>query len=282
MTRFWVIAPYHADRPDEWERIWQFDFDNSLISIGWAKLGNISILDQHELRALLDRTLDRFYPHSSKAHVFRMLWNFYHSIQPGDFVIARRGTKNIAAVGIVTSNAYYEKAKNAVGQEYPHSNHINVKWQLSPRDKQFCSTVFTKFTVYEIPEEKFRKLVGSDGSSKEQNTDSNIIHASTINSVRRIEMPDGRDGFQELDELDEDQSSDPDELEDEPEPEPFATRRRIFTEKLDPKISDLHQDWKGGDLILDPTFQRRKVWEDARSSRLVESALLEVPLPVFY
>ena len=95
-------------------------------------------------------------------------------------------------------------------------------------------------------------------------------------------MPNGRDGFEELDELEEEQSSDADELEEEPQLEPVLTRRRIFTDKLDPKISDLHQDWKAGDLILNPTFQRRKVWEDARSSRLVESAVLEVPLPVFY
>jgi hypothetical protein len=88
-----------------------------------------------------------------------------------------------------------------------------------------------------------------------------------------------KDDFQDLEELEEDVVLD--------EPEPDAqveqpTRRRIFTDKLDPKVSDLHQDWKSGDLMLDPKFQRRKVWDDARSSRLIESALLEVPLPVFY
>ena len=40
--------------------------------------------------------------------------------------------------------------------------------------------------------------------------------------------------------------------------------------------------YEAGDLILDPLFQRRKVWEDSRSSRLIESLILEVPLPVFY
>ena len=59
-------------------------------------------------------------------------------------------------------------------------------------------------------------------------------------------------------------------------------RRRIFTDKLDPKVSGLHQSFKDGYLVLNPTFQRRKVWDDARSSRLIESALLEVPLPIFY
>ncbi|MFH1422449.1 MAG: DUF262 domain-containing protein [Planctomycetota bacterium] len=34
--------------------------------------------------------------------------------------------------------------------------------------------------------------------------------------------------------------------------------------------------------MLNPSFQRRKVWDDKRSSRLIESAILEVPLPIFY
>ena len=79
-------------------------------------------------------------------------------------------------------------------------------------------------------------------------------------------------------ELIEDESSLVDELEDEPTPE----RRRIFTDKSDPPISFLYEQYKSGDLTLDPHFQRRKVWDDGRSSRLIESAILEVPIPVFY
>lgn len=59
-------------------------------------------------------------------------------------------------------------------------------------------------------------------------------------------------------------------------------RRKIFTDKSDPPIAALYLRFKSGDLVLDPLFQRRKVWEDARSSRLIESLILEVPLPVFY
>ena len=64
--------------------------------------------------------------------------------------------------------------------------------------------------------------------------------------------------------------------------EPTTTRRRIFTDKLDPPIKALLDKYKSGDLILDPIFQRRPVWDQTRSSRLVESVILEVPLPVFY
>jgi hypothetical protein len=82
----------------------------------------------------------------------------------------------------------------------------------------------------------------------------------------------------DLEELEEDQAS----LEDEDEGEPNLERRRIFTDKSDPPISALYMRYKAGDLILDPIFQRRKVWDDARASRLIESVILEVPLPIFY
>jgi hypothetical protein len=86
------------------------------------------------------------------------------------------------------------------------------------------------------------------------------------------------DDTQPLDELEEDEAS----KLDEPDSEPTLEHRRIFTEKLDSPVKSLHSDWHGGDLVLDPIFQRRKVWDDARASRLIESVVLEVPLPVFY
>lgn len=91
-------------------------------------------------------------------------------------------------------------------------------------------------------------------------------------------MAKEEDDFQDLDELEEDEAS----TIDEPNEAVSTERRRIFTDKKDPPVSDLYMRKKGGDLILDPIFQRRKVWDDKRSARLVESVILEVPLPVFY
>src|SRR5438309_2196787 len=86
------------------------------------------------------------------------------------------------------------------------------------------------------------------------------------------------DDLQDLEELEEDEAS----AQDEPDTDAGIERRRIFTDKLDSPVGSLHTSWKEGDLVLDPVFQRRKVWDDGRSSRLVESVILEVPLPVFY
>lgn len=41
-------------------------------------------------------------------------------------------------------------------------------------------------------------------------------------------------------------------------------------------------DIKKGKLILKPNFQRGFVWDAVKSSRLIESALLDIPIPMIY
>ena len=70
-----------------------------------------------------------------------------------------------------------------------------------------------------------------------------------------------------------------------PEPELVqvdASRRRIYTQSSDPTVQGLYDDFKTGYLILQPDLQRYFVWDRAKSSRLIESVLLNVPLPVVY
>jgi len=59
-------------------------------------------------------------------------------------------------------------------------------------------------------------------------------------------------------------------------------KRQVYTDKGDPEINSLYDDYKNGDLIIQPDFQRHFVWDAKKSSRLIESALLDIPLPVIY
>ena len=59
-------------------------------------------------------------------------------------------------------------------------------------------------------------------------------------------------------------------------------KRQLYTDKGDPEINSLYDDYKNGDLIIQPDFQRHFVWDAKKSSRLIESALLDIPLPVIY
>lgn len=68
----------------------------------------------------------------------------------------------------------------------------------------------------------------------------------------------------------------------EEENETIPKDRKIYTDKSDPEVESLYGKYKRGRLILQPDFQRHFVWDTGKSSRLIESALLDIPLPVIY
>ncbi|MFN8475034.1 MAG: DUF262 domain-containing protein [Anaerolineae bacterium] len=61
-----------------------------------------------------------------------------------------------------------------------------------------------------------------------------------------------------------------------------SDKRTIYTNASDPEIESLYRKWKKGKLDLQPDFQRQFVWDNTKASRLIESALLRVPLPIIY
>lgn len=58
--------------------------------------------------------------------------------------------------------------------------------------------------------------------------------------------------------------------------------QEIITKSTDPNILSLYQQYKEGDIDLQPDFQRQFVWDKKKASALIESILLEIPLPVVY
>ena len=58
--------------------------------------------------------------------------------------------------------------------------------------------------------------------------------------------------------------------------------RRLRTQAYDKSISDIVNMIDQGDIVLDPDYQRNYIWDDKRASLLVESILLNVPIPVIY
>lgn len=61
-----------------------------------------------------------------------------------------------------------------------------------------------------------------------------------------------------------------------------AGDRHILTQALDERVEGLVSRIRRGRLILQPDFQRDFVWAKAKSSRLIESILMRIPLPVLY
>jgi len=59
-------------------------------------------------------------------------------------------------------------------------------------------------------------------------------------------------------------------------------RRAVFTDAADPEVESLYNKFKRGKLDVQPDFQRGYVWDNKRASRLIESALLSIPIPIVY
>jgi predicted Mrr-cat superfamily restriction endonuclease len=94
MPRYWIIAPVESKPPELFEKVWQFDLANNLISIGWEELSDVSQMSREELSAAIASIyLDK--PPGTQGLYANMIWAFYHEISPGDFILARKGRKTL-------------------------------------------------------------------------------------------------------------------------------------------------------------------------------------------
>ena len=154
MTRYWVIAPASYDKAQKFEHFWEYDRDNSVISIGW-NIGNIADLNDEERLA----GYKEHFPADSK-HGFHQLNKFY-AVQQGDRIVARGGLKRIVGIGTALGTAYYSPAQGSaiVGDmdTDTYENFLPVQWDdLSER--VFPNIVFGMQTVRELLASKFEEL----------------------------------------------------------------------------------------------------------------------------
>ena len=166
MPNYWVIAPVESKDAQLFDKVWQFDLENDLISIGWSELGDISKMSREALFEAVAKT----FPDRATGLITNMLWAFYHKISPGDFVIARRGRKILVAVGNVVRGGFFDTGRNPYLKPpgYTHSNFLGVDWQPQPRDKTFKDIVFPMQTLTEISEADYRKLTGPDDQDENE------------------------------------------------------------------------------------------------------------------
>lgn len=103
-------------------------------------------------------------------------------------------------------------------------------------------------------------------------------------------MPEGQAeaaSIDEREELEPELDGEPLEIEDggeETEIDPGVTPpdRRLITQPYDLSVGDLVSQVEDKSLKLNPVYQRRYVWDDKKASKLVESLLINVPIPVCY
>src|ERR1700759_690320 len=94
-----------------------------------------------------------------------------------------------------------------------------------------------------------------------------------INQLTTITMPKPES---ELEEFDDHYSDDEEILE-----IPKAVRK-ISTQAYDKSVSDIVRMIEDGDINLNPEYQRNYIWDNKKASMLIESIILNVPIPVVY
>lgn len=65
-------------------------------------------------------------------------------------------------------------------------------------------------------------------------------------------------------------------------PQRVILGKPVYSNIIDRRIKDLKNDYDANMLELQPDFQRLYFWNDSLASRLVESILLNVPIPMIY
>lgn len=149
----------------------------------------------------------------------------------------------------------------------------------SPKRTTFIITESGLKTLKENPD-----YIGTNYStqstefSKFQNVSHNInkMEEETISQSANEQNPEGNFNGSGNEEIKLDDEKDEDEQDD------LSGKRKIYTEQGDPEVDSLHKRFLKGRLHVQPIFQRQFVWDKIKSSRLIESALLEIPIPIVY
>jgi len=180
--QYWVIAPYDSTVKDTFEKVWEHNLKDGNISLGWSQLGDVSKLSKEELLEKINRDL----PDSKQNNALKCLWSFYHDIQIGDTVIARKGVKRIIGIGVVKGEAYYdvESGKVVAGEKgkdrfNPHFRKIEwKKANIILKDQAFGRTALQK-----ISEDKINAILNRGDQGKQDRGVNN--HMSDLLSARK-------------------------------------------------------------------------------------------------
>ena len=114
--QYWLLAP--GQRAVLWDTWYQ----RGIGAIGWNDMGDLNDYDSKE--AIADY-VPEYYPDSGPAKVARMLWDFGHTMKPGDVVFAKLGLYKVCGWGLVKGEYEYDSG------EEPFAHVRNISWQES-------------------------------------------------------------------------------------------------------------------------------------------------------
>lgn len=141
--------------PGERGRVWQDCADGSFICVGWDDVGDLSLFESKE--AFRDAFAEAFPYKGNQSQITRKsneLWTLME-LEPGDRVVANRGTSEILAVGTVNDDGYSFRADRP---EYRHT--LGVDWETSLATKIEPVRSWATTTVKKVPADLFQTILG--------------------------------------------------------------------------------------------------------------------------
>ena len=105
------------------------------------------------------------------------------------------------------------------------------------------------------------------------------------NAEEKHSMPNSEETKEQMDprwKVDNDSEIEGLDEEEEESTEPISDQKNIRLEQANRSLFELKRWYDVGDLIVDPEWQRNYVWNRKQASKLIESFLLDIPVPVIY
>jgi hypothetical protein len=188
MKKAWAIAPDDLQKLT-WEDVWRFDYASNHISIGWARLENVIGLNEKQIKERIKalRPPESAHP----GYISGQFQFFYKEIKIGDIILARKGMKQIAGLGVVTGEPYYDpkRASESKIPNYNHPNFLPVRWIRDFRPIKHEKIVFLRPTIQPFNNreilntiENYFKLDPSDSEADLQNSAIDDIPSAPIGS----------------------------------------------------------------------------------------------------
>jgi hypothetical protein len=129
LEKIWRVAP---GEQGEW---WDECRENGCIVIGWneaAKKAPDKDFRKLRSREKLKKLFQRAYGHRGGVGGWSQVWDFVHEIQPGDIIFAKRGTREIVGIGIVTSDCIPPRhPDHPLGNKHKFRHARKVDWRIT-------------------------------------------------------------------------------------------------------------------------------------------------------
>lgn len=140
-------------RAEEGSRLFQPFLDQGVVAIGWADVGDLSVLkSREEILEKVEENWPEWKP-QAKFNAAGMLYRFAHQMQPGDWVVTYNKIQRIYAVGKITGPYQFSPSFD---EEDPNLRPVEWREKKLSRDNLLTGTrnsLGSTLTLFLVPED---------------------------------------------------------------------------------------------------------------------------------